>query len=207
MRLRVTYRITEALRYVGTIDMQKVWERLLRRANIPVKYSQGFHPQPKIQLACPLPVGFLSDHEVIDFWVDDEVSFNEIRARLISTSQPGIEITSVMVADDKESALQNLADVCEYHVTLFGDCDVITLTNQVSAVLEAENLPRVRRGKAYDLRPLIHQIEVIANDPVALVMTLSAKPGATGRPEEVLDALGVDPHDARYRRTRIDFSN
>lgn len=48
-RIRIHYAKTEGLRYTSNLDMQKVWERALRRAGLPLYYSQGFHPQPRIQ--------------------------------------------------------------------------------------------------------------------------------------------------------------
>ena len=76
-RFRITYARTEALRYIGNLDMQKVWERYVRRLKVPIAYSQGFHPQAKIQQACPLPLGFLSPFEITDTWVDDDLATPE----------------------------------------------------------------------------------------------------------------------------------
>ncbi len=59
-RLRLTFAKTAAMRYTGHLDLHTTWERTLRRARLPLAYSQGFHPQPKIQLASALPLGFTS---------------------------------------------------------------------------------------------------------------------------------------------------
>ena len=60
-RLRITYSKTAALRYTSNLDMHKIWERALRRARLPLAYSQGFHPQPRLTQACPLPLGLNHD--------------------------------------------------------------------------------------------------------------------------------------------------
>jgi len=73
-RIRVTYARTAPLRYTGHLDMQIVWERCLRRARLPLMYSQGFHPQPRINQACPLPLGMTSQMEVMDFWLEISVA-------------------------------------------------------------------------------------------------------------------------------------
>ena len=64
MRIRITFSKQGALRYTGHLDLHNLWERAARRAAIPLAYSQGFHPQPKIQLAAALPLGFSSRAEV-----------------------------------------------------------------------------------------------------------------------------------------------
>ena len=67
-RYRINYSKKEGMRYTSNLDVHKMWERTFRRAKLPLAYSQGFHPQPKIQQASPLPLGFLSDYEIVDFF-------------------------------------------------------------------------------------------------------------------------------------------
>ena len=63
-RIRVYYSKTAPMRYTGNLDVHKVWEHTLRRARLPLAYSQGFHPQPRINQACPLPLGMTSRAEI-----------------------------------------------------------------------------------------------------------------------------------------------
>ena len=72
MRIRIVYSKADSLKYTGNLDLQKIWERLLRRANLPLAYSQGFHPQPRINQGCPLPLGFIGENEMVDIWLDFE---------------------------------------------------------------------------------------------------------------------------------------
>ncbi len=71
-------------------------------------------------------------------------------------------------------------------------------------MLESESIPRERRGKFYDLRPLIEALTADIESST-LQMTLAAREGATGRPDEVLTALGIEPEYARVERTRLIF--
>ena len=59
MRIRITFSKQGALRYTGNLDLHKIWERTARRADLALAYSQGFHPQPKMQLAAALPEFFI----------------------------------------------------------------------------------------------------------------------------------------------------
>ena len=71
MRLRITFSKSGTLRYIGHLDLQSVWERTVRRAGLPLAYTQGFHPGPKIQLASALPLVFIGRAEVVDLWINE----------------------------------------------------------------------------------------------------------------------------------------
>ena len=69
MRARITFSKRGALRYIGHLDLQTLWERAARRAGLALAYSHGFHPQPKINFASALPLGF-SSRAQIAAWAD-----------------------------------------------------------------------------------------------------------------------------------------
>lgn len=205
LRFRMTYWRTEALRYTGNLDMQKVWERYLRRLNLPVAYSQGFHPQPKIQQACPLPLGFLSKSEMVDVWIDDdELTGQKILESLQSAPQPGIEIKTVAPVAIYSPALMTLVINARYQALLFDAVDSQWLQGQINHLLQSTEIIRERREKSYDLRSLVSSI-IFTDTPegILLDMLLSARDSATGRPEEVLSELGLDPFGARITRTEL----
>jgi len=66
MRIRVKFAKTEPMRFTSHLDLYRAWERLLRRADVPLVFSQGYNPRPRIQLAAPLPLGITSNCEIID---------------------------------------------------------------------------------------------------------------------------------------------
>ena len=206
-RFRIRYTKNKLLRYTGTLDMQKIWERVLRRANLPIQYSQGFHPQPKIQLACPLPLGMISSSEYIDFWLENEHSLQQLEQMITPVNHPGIEIQTVEEVPLHEPSLQSRLNAAEYKIFFLEDNTA--LVNSVNDLLRKENILRTRRGKQYDLRPLIEECSVSYN-PAAqnteLILKLSARPGATGRPEEVLAALSMDAAGLLIERTEILFT-
>ena len=127
MRIQITFSKQGSLRYTGHLDLHKLWERAARRAELPLAYSQGFHPQPKMNIAAALPLGFSSRCEVLD----------------------------------------------------------------------------MRLKKEYDLRPLIEELYLVPENMI--YMKLTAKEGATGRPEEVLDELGIAFEETRIERTCLNF--
>ena len=207
MRARITFTKQGALRYTGHLDLHRLWERAMRRADLPLSYSQGFHPQPKISLAAALPLGFSSLGEVLDVRFNEEIPAEEIATRLKDNLPPDIQVTKVESVDERGPALQTQVLSAVYEVHLTEPVVGSDLTRKVEELMMSESLPRERRGKFYDLRPLIEALSVAteANGKVWLRMTLSARDGATGRPEEVLNALGIEPEYTRVERTRLVF--
>lgn len=209
MRVRITFTKQGALRYIGHLDLHRVWERAMRRAELPISYSQGFHPQPKISLAAALPLGFSSRAEVLDVRLNENISTDEIFTRLKDNLPPDIKVTEVQEVDERLPALQTTVLSAAYDVHLTETVDGSELKRRVEELMDADSLIRERRGKTYDLRPLIEMINIVthADGTSWLKMTLAAREGATGRPEEVLSALGIEPETARVERTRLIFKN
>lgn len=207
MRIRITFTKQGALRYTGHLDLHTLLERAARRAKLPLAYSQGFHPTPKIQIASALPLGFSSRAEMMDMWLTTECEVSRLRIDLQATLPKDIQILTIEPVDDRVPPLQTQVIAAEYEATL-PDEFASDLTSRLSAVMDAESLPRERRGKPYDLRPLIESLEAAPADrsgQTRLFMRLTAREGATGRPEEVLSALGIPPESVRVERTRLIF--
>jgi len=211
MRLRITFAKQGALRYTGHLDLHKLWERTARRAALPLAYSQGFHPQPKMNIAAALPLGFSSRCEVMDMRLQNDIPLEGLCEKLQDTLPTGIRVLNVERVNDGEPALQTQVISAEYEVGLKEPMDGSELKRRIAAIIAAESLPRERRGKNYDLKPLIEEISLTPNpsslgreEPIIL-MRLTAQEGATGRPEEVLDALGIPFEETRIERTKLIF--
>jgi len=209
MRIRVTFSKYDAIRFSGHLDLQRIWERLFRRSHLPVIYSQGFNPQVRIQIACALPLGFTSRCELLDFWLDSELSPDEIYLTLRKVAPPGIEINHVELIDRQSPPLQTIVVACNYQVTYLELLRFDVLSQRVVELLCKPTIPRSRRGKSYDLRPLIEDLTSTFSEinGQLLQMRLSARQNATGRPEEVLAAMDLDPFAARFERTGLILTN
>lgn len=206
VRLRITFGKTGEMRYTSHLDLYRAWERTLRRAGLPLAYSQGFNPRPRIQIASALPLGFTSQYEVVDVWFETELVMPRVEGNLQKAAPPGIKVLRVEEVDLRAPALQTQLISAEYTVTLLDQVE--DLDSRIQMIQEAQRLPRERRGKAYDLRPLIERLERLPEDELRRQRThmrLAAQEGATGRPEEVLLEMGLDPHRARVERTSLIF--
>lgn len=205
MRIRITFAKVGALRYTGHLDLHRLWERAARRAELPLAYSQGFHPQPKLAIAAALPLGFSSRCEVLDMRLEREIPLEGLREKLQETLPTGIQVANVESVDEKLPALQTLVASAEYQVTLSESIDSVELKRRIESVLTSESIMRERRGKTYDLRPLIEMLNLETDGRI--FMKLAAREGATGRPEEVLDILGIAFESTRIERTQLIFKS
>ena len=205
MRIRITFVKEGALRYTGHLDLHKLWERAARRAELPLAYSQGFHPQPKMNMAAALPLGFSSRCEVMDMKLEHDIPLGDLPTRLNTTLPSGLQVVDVEQVDERAPALQTQVASAQYEVTLTESFDRAALEQRIDSVLASTTIPRERRGKMYDLRPLIEELSLLPDGRI--FMRLTAREGATGRPEEVLDVLGIAFEETRIERTHLIFQS
>ena len=203
MRIRITFTKEGPLRYTGHLDLHKLWERAARRAELPLAYSQGFHPQPKMNMAAALPLGFSSRCEVLDMRLEREIPLDDLPTRINSTLPSGLQVVRVEQVDERAPALQTQVIAAEYEVSLTESLDRSEQKSKIDSVMESKSIPRERRGKLYDLRPLIEELDLLPGGKIH--MRLAARESATGRPEEVLDVLGIAFEETRIERTRLIF--
>lgn len=210
-RLRMRFSKVGPTRYISHLDLARALERALNRARVPVSYTQGYNPRPRMQFASALPLGFTSEAELADVWLEEEMDPEPACEQIMSRMAPGIVVREVwevpldapaMQASTLETAyIARVDDVIERA----DDVDRGDLRQRVETLLAAESVVRERRGKEYDLRPLVLELGLEEDEEGALLlaMRLLLQPGKTGRPDEVLDALGLDPLSVRVHRTKI----
>jgi radical SAM-linked protein len=208
MRIRITFSKYGAMQYVGHLDLHRSWERTFRRSGLCLAYSQGFHPQPRLNLACALPLGFTSQCEILDAWLEQDRPTTEVRDAVTNALPPGLEIIDLENVDLHAPALQTQVTSSVYVITLLDT--ILDLADRLQKITRAEHLPRLRRNKSYDLRPLIENIFLLPQDEAGrsrFSVQLAARDGATGRPEELLDELAIKFEDTHIHRARLVFTN
>lgn len=208
-RIRLSYAKGPSLRFTGHLDMQRLWERLLRRSGLPIRYSQGFNPRARLNLASALPLGVISEAELLDFWMDEPMPLAEVARLLTESTLPGLAIQEVRSVSLREKALQEQMAASDYEIHFFDSQPQTELAEKAAGLLAAAELPRTRRKKSYDLRPLILELKTTTfeDGETGLWMRLNAAPGATGRPDEVLEELGYANTDYLACRTGLILSD
>jgi radical SAM-linked protein len=204
-RFRITFSKGEPLKYTSHLDLMRVWERSLRRAGAPLAYSSGFNPRPRLQLAAALPLGHTGEAEWLDALLEEPVSADDLAQTLVPALPRGLTVRQVHRVDLKEPALQTQIISAEYRVTVEWDESPEDIKARIDRILEAPELMHERRGRQYDLGPLIEQLwlEQADRGQIVLMMRLAARQGATGRPEAVLQALGMAGTSLSYHRLRL----
>ena len=205
MRLRIVFSKRGWLIYSSHLDLMRAWERALRRAGLPLAYSGGYNPRPKLQLARALPLGHVGEREILDAWRERPLPPREAMRRTEGVLPEGLTIRDVSEVDPKAPAMQTQVVGTVYRATVEWDEPRDSVMARIEECLGRDELDHIRRGKRYNLRPLIEDLKLTeaADGTVTLRMQLSARPGATGRPEAVLDVLGVGAAFARYYRDRL----
>ena len=208
MRIRIIFKKTEEMRFTSHLDLHKTWERTLRRAGLPLAYTQGFSPHPKINIASALPLGFTGENEIVDFWLEKPIPIDGIHSFLLKSLPPGLALKNIQEIDPQKPSLQSELLASEYSITLLENINA--LTHRIEELLRNPKIIRNWRGKDYDLRPLIQLLQVAPSDEYGrqcILLRLQATEGATGRPEEVISAMGINPLSVRVHRLRLLMKN
>ena len=217
-RLRLVYEKGEPVKFIAHQDEFRLWERTLRRADLPLLYKQGFNPQPHIVFASPLGVGITGTNEPIDIVLSPPVPLDEVRARIAAKLPPGVTLHSITEVALYAPALQGLLIGADYTILIYAEIDELS-----SAVIDAAiaNLlaqteiwrERQRKGEqySYNLRPLIFELQNLGydatNEEHRIFLRVQQRAGATGRPDEAVAALGLDNHARTLRRDRLYYSD
>lgn len=196
-RLRVTFGVDGPLRYISVLDMGRLWERLLRRARIPLAYTRGFSPHPRLQFASPLPVGYSSECELLDLWLAERMEPARFTALAGGQAPQGLTILRVEEVPLGAPAPQALMRAAHYRLRFWAEASGEEVKQALEQLLAQPSLVRQRQKKGhladYDLRPLIQEARYLASEGGyhELYMILRAGAEGSGRPEEVLEALGL----------------
>lgn len=185
-----TYRITfakrGALSFISHLDFNHSFIRILKRAGIPLKYSEGFNPRPKIVFGLPLSVGMEGENEIVDIGLREELSCEEVKSRLIAAVPDDMEIKDVTIPELK---VKNI-ELAEYTVTF---PDFTADTAKICEILA--NPPQILKhsksgDKLTDIGHMIMKVKVAnENGSLILYLTLTAFDSNYLNPEYVVAAL------------------
>ncbi|MCY4526050.1 MAG: TIGR03936 family radical SAM-associated protein [Anaerolineaceae bacterium] len=202
-RLRITFGKFAAMKYTSNLDVAKIWERVLRRADLPLLYSQGFNTRPRLQLATALPLGITSECELLDVSLRKRIPLDGVAQQLRDVSPDGLETCDVMEVPVSSAALQTRVRSARYVVTF--EESVPDLSQRVTDLLARpcilRTIQRKRRTVEKDLRPLIHELRV--GDPGVLLMHVAVGDRGNLRPRDILQEMDLLDHWHRVHRRQL----
>jgi radical SAM-linked protein len=204
-RLRVRFTRGDEIKYISHLDLMRCWERAFRRAEVPLAYSEGFTPHPRISLAAPLAIGVTSEAELMDVVATRWVSPHWFSGGVSRQLPAGLSIMAVVPVATTLPSLQSAVRLAEYRVEVDSTLTRKELDAAVEHLLSLEHLPwhhhRDTGERNYDLRPLVEDLWV--EEGGGLGMSLRCDSGGSGRPEQVVLALGLDAYPRSIHRTRL----
>ncbi|HXF50211.1 MAG TPA: TIGR03936 family radical SAM-associated protein [Dehalococcoidia bacterium] len=208
-RLRVTFRRGEELKYITHLDLMRAWERMLRRAELPLAYSEGFTPHPQISFAAALPVGVIGEREIADVYLSERVAPERFLEAARTQAPPGLELLAAEEVGLGLPSLQSEMRWAEYEVETPADGWTPERAREaVERFLAAESIPwehqREKETKRYDIRAMVQDLRVLESPPgrIRIWMRLRHDQEVAGRAEQVAAALGL-PEPERIVRTRL----
>jgi len=213
VRVRIRFAKTGKVRWTSHRDVARMWERALRRVRLPVAYTEGFSPRPRVSFGLALPTGHESVAEYLDVELaegmgpegrpDDETA--SLPAPLSEALPDGVDVLAVAGLEGRVPSLQHDVTSCSWEVEIVG-VDPTRVAALVEAALGASQLfvTRERKGRQVtdDLRPAIVSLDLLGARQAGTLLgaELATQPRGV-RPHELLQALGPDLEAGLVRRT------
>jgi radical SAM-linked protein len=207
--MRIKFAKHGKVRFVGHRDVARAFERAFRIVNLPVAFTQGFSPRPRVSFGLALSVGHESEAEYLDVELAEPVDLD--LPELLSGALPeGIEVRGTSALADRAPALQEAVTAVEWEIEVTGPDDsapaplAVARLAATAMAAPALRIQRTRKGREAeeDIRPALRRVEVLGSSEhgVLLGVEVSTQPVSV-RPGELLAALGGDITERRVLRT------
>jgi len=216
MKYRVKFSKQGFIKYIGHLDVMRFFQKAIRRAHIPVAYSEGFSPHQILSFAFPLSVGLTSEGEYFDIELTEEISVESLINSLQNTMVDGFDIISARKLPDKSENCMASVFAAEYRIRIE---DNISLPEKYednyidyfSQKTIPVNKPKKKGGGfiEIDLKDFLYDFRVDGKD---FYFTVNASSSGNIKPDFVMDCyfnyMNFDPPEYSYRIHRMDiFAN
>lgn len=199
MKIRIKFRKWGVMKFIGHLDMMRYFQKAVRRANIDIKYSEGYSPHQIMSFAAPLGVGITSDGEYFDIEVESTRSSKESIEAFNATMVDGVEVISYVKLPDHAKTAMSIVAAADYQLSYKEGYEIPYNTAKWREVImrefvEAESFNIIKKTKKsereVDLKPLVYEIRVDEVDG-ASVFFLKVSTGSVDniKPELVLASL------------------
>jgi radical SAM-linked protein len=193
-KVRFRFAKSGPLRWLSHHDLMRTFERVLRRAELPFRRTQGFNPHPRLIFALSMPLGVEGHAEVAELELDEVLPPDDVLDRLRRQCPPGLQVLELTRVPPRATAqVRGLT----YALELPADRAELA-RSRIAELLASTELWIDRRrpsgganSRRMDLRPFLRDLRVTGDDPARLEMDLWLTPAGTARPEEVLGLLGL----------------
>ncbi len=191
MKVRIRFSKTGALIYIGHLDVMRYFQKLFRRAGIPVRYSEGFSPHQILSFSEPLPLGMESEGEYADVELDGIVSTDDALMRLRQNSVPEITIMSFKQLDDKSENAMAAVRAARYSVTFSDPDEYPEIVQALGSFLAKDVINVIKKTKKNEtminLRPLVYELSANGDNTIEMLVSSGSRDNI--KPALVLEAL------------------
>lgn len=192
-RLYIRFGKFDALIYTSNLDVAKTWERVLRRADLPILYSQGFNTRPRIILASALPLGISSECEILDVSMREPIALEGLVERIQATSPAGLHIYDIYEVPVRNGTLPTRVRSSEYRVHFEDGIDRTDLQARIDKLISSDTMLKTKevKGKplSVNVRPLVYDLRI--DEAGDLIAHLAVGDRGNVRPDEVLAEMGL----------------
>jgi len=208
-RVRLTYSKLDEARFLGAREVATLFARATRRAQLPVAYSQGFHPLPRLSFGPALPMGVESEEEFLDIELSESLTANEVGQRLGTQLSRGFAMRQAVTIDLREPSIDASIRAFRYAVALAslpGDKQELAFVeNRLSAFHSASTLPmrkHTRSGeKIIDAKDFVSEVTLTA--PLTLHLETKITGAGTIKPHEFVGLLlELTPEEVKVLRLK-----
>lgn len=191
--MRIRFAKFGDLRFIGHHDLVRTLERLFRRARLPLAFSQGFHPKPRISFPLALALGLEGREEVLELELTEALPADEILARLQAETVPGLEFHSVTVLPPGTSKAR--VSRVTYEIAVPAE-RMQLVAARLADIDRNSQVEMTQQGQPGQHRLLDHLVSW-SLEKDRLSFTLRVDPRGSLHPREVLKLLGLDDLEAQ----------
>ena len=200
-RIRSRFTKTDLMKFISHLDLVRMMERSLRRSNIPMAFTQGFDPHPKISFATALPIGVSSEGEYMDIEVSEQVDLDIFKSSMNEQLPNGLKILQCRYVHEKSKALMAAIEFSTYIVNCQLEANIDEqllnktlddfMNNESIFITKVVNKRNNEIKKEIDIRPLIRSIEIISNTDKQFIIKMNVVTGSNGnlKPEVVIESF------------------
>ncbi len=192
-RLYIRFGKFGALIYTSNLDVAKTWERVLRRANLPILYSQGFNTRPRIILASALPLGISSECEILDVSMREPIELAGVAERIQATSPAGLRIYEITEVPVRSGTLPTRVRSSEYRIHFEDGINHADLQTRIDKLIGSDTMLKTKEVKGkpvnVNVRPLVYDLHIDESGDLIAHLTVGDKGNV--RPDEILNELGL----------------
>ena len=210
MKARIKFRKYGVMKFIGHLDVMRFFQKVMRRADIPIAFTGGFSPHMIMSFANPLGVGLTSDGEYFDIELVEDIDMKAAVERMNEVVVEGIDVVNMVpISDDKKQTGMSIVAAADYLSTIKKGEFPDDWKERTSAFMEQETISIVKKTKKsekeVDIKPMIYQLEVRDDSVYMQVATGSVE---NLKPELVMQAfckyLGVDPESVAFAHHRLE---